>query len=235
MDEERFLHFTHTPQSVRFEKNKDGDGNEVIRGQCHISNSTLPLRVRANEQVDLVPNVRQELVPALQNGERKNHFGVVVELEIRAIKLSQRVRELNLIHHQHAYCTDELRRHVEVLQRRQRKRNARLVEGGHAVRVVVEDGTRERLGNEAKQTVVDGLAVRGEDGANDRDHALLLLADLGVLAETLDEKVHVLQKLPPFFSQTALKRGEDVRVALLGERRCSADEVQRVLRLAIRG
>ena len=118
---------------------------------------------------------------------------------------------------------------MEVLQRRQRKRDARAVEGGHTVRIVVEDRAREWLGDEAKQTVVDGLAVSGEDGANDRDHALLLLADLGVLAETLDKKVHVPQKLPPFFSQTALKRRENVRVALIGERRCLADEVQRVL------
>ena len=158
---------------------------------------------------------------------------MVVELEVHAIKLSQRVRKLRLTHHQHPYGTHELRRHVEVLQRRQRKRNACLVEGRHTFHVMAEDGASEWLGDEAKQTVVDGLEVIREGGDNDRDHALLPFADLGVLAETLDQKVHMLQKLPPFFSQIALKRREDVRVALLGECRCFADEIERVLRLAI--
>lgn len=80
----------------RLDQDIDHERNHIVGRQRQIRQMRLFLFIPIDIHVDSVPNIRQQLVPALQNRQRQRRIEMVIKLEIGAVELGQRGHKLRL-------------------------------------------------------------------------------------------------------------------------------------------
>lgn len=83
-------------QTPRFDQDIDYKRDHIVGRQRQIRHMRLFLFIPIDIHVDSIPNIRQQLIPALQNRQRQRRIEMIIKLKIGAIELGQRGHKLRL-------------------------------------------------------------------------------------------------------------------------------------------
>lgn len=146
-----------TSKTPRFDQDVDHKRDHIVGRQRQIRQMRLFLFISIDIHVDSVPNIRQQLVPTLQNRQRQRRIEMVVKLKIGAVELSQRGHKLRLTRRPFRYVTNEVHGDVQILQREIGEVQTRLVKQQDFFAAALVQHRHDSRGNHAKQALMQGL------------------------------------------------------------------------------
>ena len=144
-------------QTPRFDQDIDYKRDHIVGRQRQIRHMRLFLFIPIDIHVDSVPNIRQQLIPALQNRQRQRRIEMIIKLKIGAIELGQRGHKLRLNRSLFRYVTNEIHRDVQILQREIGEVQTRLVKQQDFFAASFVQHRYDSRGNHAKQALMQGL------------------------------------------------------------------------------